>query len=109
MALKRGAVVTYAGGPYGKPRLAVVVQNDLALTDPASVTLCPITTYVIPETQDFRIPVSRDPKNGLRQDSCIMSDKLITLPVEKLGPMIGELDQAAMKSLAVALRFWIDI
>jgi len=38
-----------------------------------------------------------------------MSDKLITLPVEKLGPVSGELDQAAMKSLAVALRFWIDI
>ena len=109
MALKRGAVVTYSGGPYGKPRPAVVVQNDLALVEPASVTLCPITTFVIDETEDFRIPVEPNDRNGLQQPSFIMSDKLITLPVQRIGPLIGQLDQSAVKKLAVALRFWIDV
>ncbi|MFU8831210.1 MAG: type II toxin-antitoxin system PemK/MazF family toxin, partial [Wenzhouxiangella sp.] len=109
LALKRGAVVTYSGGPYGKPRPAVVVQNNLALVEPASLTLCPITTFVVDETDDFRIPVAPDGANGLRQPSFIMSDKLITLPIQRVGPPIGELDQTAMKRLAVALRFWIDV
>lgn len=109
MALKRGAVVTYSGGPYGKPRPAVVVQSDLALRDPVSVTLCLITTFVIDKTEDFRIPVEPNDSNGLRPSSFIMSDKLITLPVQRIGPPIGQLDQSSMKRLAVALRFWIDL
>jgi mRNA interferase MazF len=75
----------------------------------ASVTLCPITTFVIDETEDFRIPVEPDDNNGLRQPSFIMSDKLITLPVQRIGPLIGQLDQSSMKRVAVALRFWIDL
>lgn len=109
MELSRGAVVTYAGGPYGKPRPAVVVQNDLALIEPPSVTLCPITTFAIPDTDDFRIPLSPDEHNGLQRESFIMSDKLITLPVQRIGPVIGRLDESSMKRLAVALRFWIDV
>jgi len=109
LALKRGAVVTYAGGPYGKPRPAVIVQNDLALAEPASITLCPITTFLIADTEDFRIPIAPDETNGLEQASFIMSDKLITLPIQRIGPIIGHLDQASMKRLAVALRFWIDV
>ncbi len=109
MALKRGSVVTYSGGSYGKPQPAVVVQNDLALAEPASVTLCPMTTFVVDEAEDFRIPVEADARNGLQQRSFIMSDKLITLPINKIGPLIGQLDQSSMKRLAVALRFWIDV
>jgi mRNA interferase MazF len=109
LALKRGAVVTYAGGPHGKPRPAVIVQNDLALNEPASVTACPITTYVIAQTEDFRIPVAPHKTNGLRETSFIMSDKLITLPIQRIGPIIGHLDQASMKRLAVVLRFWVDV
>jgi len=102
-------VVTYSGGSYGKPRLAVVVQNGLALAEPASITLCPLTTFVVDGADDFRIPVEPDARNGLQQRSFIMSDKLITLPINKIGPLIGQLDQASMKRLAVALRFWIDV
>jgi mRNA interferase MazF len=109
LALKRGAVVTYSGGPCGKPRPAVVVQNNLALVEPASVTLCPITTFVVDETEDFRIPVQPDDNNGLQQPSFIMSDKLITLPIQRIGPLVGQLDQSSMKRLAIALRFWIDV
>jgi len=64
---------------------------------------------VIDDTEDFRIPVEPDISNGLRQSSFIMSDKLITLPVQRIGPLIGQLDPSSMKRLAVALRFWIDL
>lgn len=109
MALTRGAVVTYSGGPYGKPRPAVVVQNSLALTEPSSITLCPITRFRVDQTEDFRIPVEPDDQNGLQQHSFIMSDKLITLPIQRIGPVIGQLDETSMKKLTVALRFWIDV
>lgn len=109
MALKRGSVVTYSGGPYGKPRPAVIVQNNLALDEPSCITICPITSFVVDQTEDFRIPVEPDDRNGLQQRSFIMSDKLITLPVQRIGPVIGQLDETSMKKLAVALRFWIDV
>ena len=109
MALTRWAVVTYSGGPYGKPRPAVVVQNNLALAESSSITLCPITRFAVDHTEDFRIPVEPDDRNGLQQRSFLMSDKLITLPIQRIGPVIGQLDETSMKKLAVALRFWIDV
>jgi len=109
LALTRWAVVTYSGGPYGKPRPAVVVQNNLALAEPSSITLCPITSFVVDHTEDFRILVEPDDRNGLQQRSFLMSDKLITLPIQRIGPVIGQLDERSMKKLAVALRFWIDV
>jgi len=29
--------------------------------------------------------------------------------IQRIGAIIGHLDQASMKRLAVALRFWIDV
>jgi mRNA interferase MazF len=48
-ALKRGDVVTVAGGGSytGKPRPAVIVQSDLFNETHASMTVIPLTTTLV--------------------------------------------------------------
>ena len=69
---KRGGLFTVSlSGDYGKPRPALVIQNDL-LDELDSVVLCPVTSDM--RTADFRITVEPTPSNGLRQTSQVMVD-----------------------------------
>lgn len=89
-ALKRAEVWTVSGGPdyAGKPRPAVIVQDDLFDTD--SVTICPFTTDPT-EAPLFRLRVEPSPDNGLQQICRLMVDKVTTIPRSKLGERVGAL------------------
>ncbi len=88
--MKRTEVWTVSGGPgnAGKPRPAVIVQDDHFATD--SVTVCPFTTDPT-DAPLFRPKVKPAPDNGLREASSLMVDKLTTIPRSKLGERIGVL------------------
>lgn len=88
--VRRAQVWTVAGGPdyAGKPRPAVVVQDDRFDTD--SVTVCPFTTDPV-EAPLFRLEVEPTPENGLHETSRLMVDKLTTIPRAKLGDCVGAL------------------
>jgi len=103
--MKRGSVVTIAlQGNYGKPRPALVVQSDYFSEHP-SVTVLPITSDLRP-TPLFRIDVDPDPQNGLLKPSQIMVDKAQMVPSEKIGKVIGALDDAKMMAVNRALALW---
>lgn len=102
--MRRGDLVTVAApGDYGKPRPALVIQSDL-FDDVPSVTLC-LVTSTLRETPLFRITVDPSPENGLQRISQIQVDKVTTVARERVGGVIGRLDDAAMlkvnRSLAV--------
>jgi mRNA interferase MazF len=104
--MRRGdLVVVAAPGDYGKPRPAVVVQSDLFDEHP-SVTLC-LVTSTLRDTPVFRITVDPSPENGLQRLSQVQVDKIVTMARERIGKVIGRLDDAAMlkvnRSLAVFL------
>ncbi len=89
--MKRGEVWTVSGAGYaGKPRPAVIVQDD-RFDAAASVTVCLFTTD---ETDAllFRLPVTPTDRNGLRSVSRMMADKLVTVSRERIGDRIGRLD-----------------
>lgn len=88
--MKRAEVWTISGGPdyAGKPRPAVIVQDDHFDTD--SVTICPFTTDPT-DAPLLRLEVEPSPDNGLRETCRLMVDKLTTIPRSKLGEPIGEL------------------
>ncbi len=89
--MKRGEVWTVSGAGYaGKPRPAVIVQDD-RFDATASVTVCVFTTDET-EAPLFRLPVSPSERNGLRSVSRLMVDKLTTVSKERLGDLIGRLD-----------------
>ena len=75
--MKRGEIWTIAGGGNytGKPRPAVIVQDD-AFDATASVTVCAFTTDPT-DAPLFRIAIEPGEKNGLRAPSRLMVDKLL--------------------------------
>ena len=91
--MRRGEVWTVSGaGHAGKPRPAVIVQDD-RFDATASVTVCVFTTDET-EAPLFRIPVTPSESNGLRVMSRQMVDKLTTVSKDRLGERIGSLDDA---------------
>jgi mRNA interferase MazF len=88
--MRRTEIWTVAGGPdyVGKPRPAVIVQDDHFDTD--SVTVCPLTTDPT-EAPLFRLKVEPSADNGLREACRLMVDKLTTIPRSKLGKRVGVL------------------
>lgn len=106
--MKRGDLVTVAlAGDYGKPRPALVIQSDFFEAHP-SVTLLPVTSE-LRETPLFRVRVDPSAENGLRSTSEIMVDKPHTVARERVGEVIGRLDDetllAVNRALAVFLGF----
>ena len=90
--MRRGEIWTLSNGgnSTGKPRPAVIVQND-TFAATGSVALCPFTSDTT-EASRLRLPVEPSLQNGLQSSSRIMVDKIVAAPKRKLGKRIGKLD-----------------
>ena len=89
--MRRGEVWTVSGAGYaGKPRPAVIVQDD-PFDSTASVTVCAFTTDET-EAPLFRLSVTPSERNGLGSVSRLMVDKLTTVSKDRLGQRLGRLD-----------------
>ena len=103
--MKRGDVVTVAAsGDYGKPRPAVIVQTDALPAAHASVVICPMTSECS-DAADFRVTIDPTVRNGLRVRSQVMADKPVTIRRERIGRLVGHLDDEDVARLNVALAF----
>ncbi len=106
--MKRGEVWTVPGAGYaGKPRPAVIVQDD-QFDATASVTVCVFTTDAT-EAPLFRLPVTPSDRNGLRSVSRLMVDKLTTVSKERLGERIGRLDDEDVVRLNRAILVFLGL
>ena len=106
--MRRGEIWTVAGGPdyAGKPRPAVIVQDDRFDTD--SVTVCPLTSDPT-EAPLLRLPLEPSADNGLTATSRLMVDKITTVRRVKLGERIGALDDAALVALNRSMIVFLGI
>jgi mRNA interferase MazF len=87
--LRRGDIVVVAiPGEYGKPRPAVVVQSDFLSGQSDGVIVCPITSRLV-DAERTRPRLHPDDQNGLRRPSQVMSDKVTTVHLRKVGSRIG--------------------
>jgi len=105
--VRRSEIWTAAAGSgyAGKPRPIVIIQDDhFDATD--SVTVCAFTTDPT-EAPLIRLPIAPDERNGLREMSSLMVDKITTVPRSKLGERLGRLADADMIGLerAIAVFF----
>lgn len=106
--MRRGEVWTVSGAGYaGKPRPAVIVQDD-RFDATASVTVCVFTTDAT-EAPLFRLPVEPSDGNGLRAESRLMVDKLTTVSKDRLGERIGRLDDADVMRLNRAVLVFLGL
>jgi mRNA interferase MazF len=106
--VRRAEIWTVSGGGAytGKPRPAVIVQDDHFDTD--SVVLCPFTTDPA-DAPLFRLLITPDPGNGLDQPSRIMLDKITTVRRARLGSKVGVLDDANVLRLNRALVVFLGV
>jgi len=108
MEMKRGDIVTIVmPDAYGKPIPVLVVQSDLFNEHP-SVTVLPITHH-IRQTPLFRLDVEPELKTGLNKKSQIMIDKAFTVPKEKIGPVIGSLNQHKITEINRMLAIFLGL
>lgn len=106
--MRRGEVWTIsAAGHAGKPRPAVIVQDD-RFDATASITVCLFTTDAT-EAPLISLEVEPGAENGLQPTSRLMVDKLTTVSRDKLGARIGRLTDADMVRLGRAIVVFLGL
>ena len=106
--MKRGDLVTVsAPGDYGKPRPAVVVQSDW-LTATESVLVALLTSALV-KAPLYRLTIEPAETNGLKAPSQVMIDKIVAIPREKCGKVIGRLNESERIALNHMLAVVIGI
>jgi mRNA interferase MazF len=107
--VKRGEIWSVAArGAYtGKPRPAVIVQDD-HFDATASVTICVLTSDPT-QAPLFRLRVQPDVANGLDRTSSLMVDKLTTVPKTSLGEQIGRLGDEDIARLDRAIVVFLGL
>lgn len=106
--MKRGEVWTVsASGFAGKPRPAVLLQDDL-FEATASVTLCVLTTDPT-DAPILRVPIDPTEENGLQERSRVMVDKVTTVPRTRLGRRLGRLADADLTRVERALLVFLGL
>lgn len=96
------------GAPYaGKPRPAVIVQED-RFEATSSITLCVFTTDPT-EAPLLRMLVEPTNRNGLKNASRLMIDKITTVPKARIGKGLGKLNDADVVRLNRALTVFLGL
>lgn len=109
MELKRGdLVIVSAPGSYGKPRPSVIIQSDW-YDSAASVVVLLMTTKLHPESPLIRYSVLPTAANGLKEPTDVMIDKIFTVPRERMGKKIGQLDPAQMTEITAELAVFLGM
>ena len=106
--MKRGEVWTVSAAGYaGKPRPAVIVQDD-RFDATASITVCVFTTNET-DAPLFRLAVLPSERNGLRSASRLIVDKITTVSKNRLGRRLGRLDDADVLRLNRAIFVFLGL
>jgi mRNA interferase MazF len=107
--VKRGEIWTVSGGASytGKPRPAVIVQED-RFSPTSSITLCAFTTDPT-EAPLLRMVIEPTDRNGLKNASRLMIDKISTVPKTRVGKRIGKLSNEDLVRLNRALTVFLGL
>ncbi len=109
MNFHRGDVVTCAiPGEFGKPRPVIILQSDLFNPTHPSVTVCPITSHLLPAVL-FRVPLKPGVINGLKSESQAMADKVATVRLERVRTIVGRLEADDMARVETAVTLWLGL
>jgi mRNA interferase MazF len=106
--MKRGSVVTVAiQGDFGKARPALVVQSELFAEHPSTSLLLMSSELV--DAPLLRITVQPTEQNGLHSVSQIAIDKIFTVKREKVGQVVGQIEDETMVAVNRALLVFFGL
>ncbi len=107
--LKRGHLISIAmQGNFGKPRPALIIQSDMFNKTHATITVALITSDLI-DAPIFRVNIDPTEENGLNHKSQIQVDQIITIKKDKVGSVIGKVDDATMVKINRAMVLWVGL
>jgi len=96
--MRRGDLVTVAlRGDTGKPRPALVIQADRFATT-VTVIVLPLTGTLL-DLPLLRVTLEPSEANGLHQRSQVMVHRPQVVARDKIGGVIGHLDEPTMLAL----------
>lgn len=108
--MKRGSVAIFreTNSPAAKARPCIVVQSDATIAASTKVIAVPLSTTVrnIPIARPLISPSSH---NGLRVECEAEVDWIFAFKRDRLGPVIGQIDEDVMSNIDAALRRWLDL
>ncbi len=109
--MKRGDIVLcQVKSPYAsKARPSVIVQSDEVIDTFESITICPITSTEVVDTNTFRIPITPNKTNKLKKRSFVMIDKVGSYPSNSLKAIDAKLTTAVIKKVDDALKLWLAL
>jgi len=106
--VKRGDFVTIATqGDFGKPRPALVIQAN-QFNEHSSVTVLPVTSTLV-SAPLLRVTVQPSTVSGLQKPSQVMIDKAVTVKADKIGQVLGHIDQNSMIEIDRCLALFLGI
>ncbi len=107
--IRRGTVLLISPGGVGgrKPRPSIVVQAN-GLDFPETVTVVPLTSF------DSSTPVLRptflpDERNGLKEPSSLMIQRIGSVRKSDVGGAIGEMSREDMEKVDAALMMLLGL
>lgn len=105
--MRGDVIVVVLPGDLGKPRPAVVLQSDF-YPHTTSICVVPVTSTIAPDSL-IRVTVEPSAETGLRNPSQLMTDKVTTIPRNKVGQVVGRLDESIMRDLSSRLALFLGI
>lgn len=107
--MRRGDIVTVAfQGDFGKPRPALITQLDIFNETHATITVLLMSSEIV-DAPLFRITVVPTPENNLERGSQMQVDKIMTIRRDRIGAVIGRIDDETLVGVNRALAVWIGI
>ena len=107
--MKRGELYRVEAPPTGDPkryRVFVVVSRDVVIQSRHSTVIC-APVYSSYDDLSTQVPVGV--AEGLKHDSSIHCDELVSLPKARLTYDVGALSPAKIVALDQALKIALDI
>lgn len=102
MAIRRGNIVLAVHADLGKPRPAVVVQADIFNEKAGTILVCPLTSDIT-ERMPLRPIIVAGPASGLRDNSQVMTERMMALRTDRIRGVLGSIDPATAEELDRAL------
>ncbi len=113
MNIRRGDIVLvdypYSDRSGSKLRPALVVQSDTLNQSRADTLLAIITSTSSGRPSEWIIDLAQEPASGLKFNSAVQCDTLVTLDQGLVLKVLGSLSENAMHNIDDCLKFALDL
>lgn len=93
------------GSVQGGPRPVLVVQNDAGNQHSSTIEVLPLSTRILKGGHlPTHVYIKPDDKNGLRRESVILAENVLTIPQELLRQRLGVAGEDVIKLVASARK-----